>query len=298
MSADMRIGERPDVSGAETLVGRRRVVEAVLAHIRQGRSTVLLGAAGVGKTAILQAIAQHLARVGGPRRPLYCSQARTLKVALQSIALTLLAQGAMGEPARPSGASLASFRWPVTRRAVGAWSLPKLRRQVVRWLSDSPHVVLLDHIGIVRGSFADMIEELSEDSATPVVIAARSVASEDTGRLWWATWNFQRVAVPALSAGEARQFIEDMLGRTGVSLPDRAGFIKQAVRLTHGNPGLLVRLCTMAQTSICHGGGRTNVPLLLLDAEMHDLQRRLDVEARIAPRIHKTWRPWMSGLRP
>jgi hypothetical protein len=267
---------------AQALVGRIGIVHTVLAHIRQGRSALLLGPAGIGKTTILHAVMHAARQIPSGRWPLYCEYASTLRVTL----LALARQLSIRESAVQPGLGEQELRMNCAPRdaashILGRLSIARLRRLVAPRLLSGRYVVLLDHIGRVRGAHATFLEELAEDWRVPLIVAARSLNPVETGRMWWVGWNFQKIVVPELSPGDARQLIARLLDRAAVSLPEQEDFVRELSRFARGNPGVITRACDLVGTNRYHVGGRTDLRLLWLDLKIHDLTQRIDVESRI-----------------
>lgn len=257
-------GKPEEQSSTGQLVGRVKIVKTLLDHLSQAKSVMLMGPPGIGKTAILREVAGRARQAPDIRRPIYCGQASTLKTTLRSIAEELLVQ-----------------ERPATRQRLGTLSIPKLRRLVMPRLRSGKYSVLLDHIGQVRGAYAAFLEGLAEHRNIPIIAAVRSLDHSETGWMWWVGWNFPRIEVPPLGSDEARQLIALSLDRAKVSLPDREEFIRDLIRLAEGNPRMIIRTCEMARASTYQVGGRTKLPLLLLDLKLHDLQDRIEAESRI-----------------
>ncbi len=184
--------EPEEAIGAAQLVGRNKIVQALLEQLRKGRSAILVGAAGVGKTAILRAVAERASKARDPHRPIYCGQGSTLKAILTSLARQLLILEAP-QITRSEG-------------TLGRLSVGKLKRFVLPRLRSGRYALLLDHFGLVRGAYATFLEELTDRARVPVVFAVRSLDPRESGRPWWIAVGLETVEVPPLSPGEARRF--------------------------------------------------------------------------------------------
>lgn len=265
----------------EELVGQERIVTAVLDHIRHGRSAFLVGAAGIGKTAILHAAINRTRARGGARIPLYCGQTSTLKITLRCMAESLLAQEADGPAPDPRDAPIPSGRESTLPRNLGRLSIGKLRRIVVPRLKSGLYTLLLDHVTPVRATKSVFLEYLADSVGVPIMAAVRSLHPREIGWLWWIGLTFTTIKIPALRRAEARQLIERTLERNGADLPDRGCFSKELMRIAKGNPRMIVRVCDLARSPRYQTGGRTNLRLLLLDLDIHDLRDRIEAEANI-----------------
>lgn len=269
-----------DAEDAGMLVGRERIVATVLDVIRAGRSAFLVGATGIGKTAILRAVACRAGTHGGARELIYCGQTTTLKITLQCLAEALLAQdAACAVPGLEGEAPIPPDRRPAMPRNLAALPIGKLRQIAMVRLSGR-HAVLFDHVRPVSACAA-FVGHLVENRGIPIVAAVRSLDSREIGNLWYAGLSFATINVPELRSSEARRLIERTLDRQQISLPDRNAFVEKLVSLANGNPRMIVRLCELARSPRYRTGGRTNFRLLLLDLRIDDLQDRIEEEARI-----------------
>lgn len=265
----------------EELVGRDRIVMTVLDHFHNARSAFLVGAAGIGKTAILHAAVNRARGLGGARTPIYCGQTSTLKITLRCMAEALLAQDADWPTLGPRDAPISSDRPLTLPRNLGRLSIGKLRRIVVPRLKSGRYTLLLDHVTPVRAAKSVFLEYLVESLGIPIVAAVRSLHPQEIGWLWWVGLSFAKIEVPALRPAEARRLIEQMLDRGGASLPDRESFVNGLLSRAHGNPRVIVRVCGLARSPRYQTGGRTNFRLLLLDLKIRDLQDQIEVDARL-----------------
>jgi hypothetical protein len=260
------------------LVGREMIVTSLLRLTRQGRSVLLIGAEGMGKTAILRAVADRARGSGRTRLPIYCGDASTLKQMLRSLAEELLAVEAdrarSAGPARPPATS-------VRRPLSASLSIAALRRLVLPRLGTHAYAVLLDLPGAIRGRYADFLDHLTEDLSVPLVVAARSLAPDETGRLWWVGARFRLIEVPALTRAEAHQVATRLLDRSHVILPDREAFVGELVTAAKGNPRLITRICEMARAPRYQAHGRTDLRLILLDLKIHDFQESIHAETQM-----------------
>lgn len=79
-------GRRMSMAPAGDFIRREPIVKALLEHLRLGRSALLVGPAGIGKTAILHAVRERLRQQGTGPCPIYCPHAPTPKQLLKSMA--------------------------------------------------------------------------------------------------------------------------------------------------------------------------------------------------------------------
>jgi hypothetical protein len=261
------------------LIGREKIVDALFTHIAAGQSVLLIGAAGMGKTAVFRAARDR--QTCHTRRLLYCAHASTVKAVLKSLAGELCDRETGIPLSRRQGEAWTSGLEETTSSSVNTLSIRKLRRLVMPCLRSGQYAVLLDHVGPVRGAYATFLDELVECLHVPIVVAARSLHPDENGRLWWVGCRFVKVEMPALTSSEARQLAEETLERNAICLPDRHDFVRELAMLARGNPSIITRICDMARASRYQINGRTDLRLLHLDLQVRDLQDRIDAESRI-----------------
>lgn len=75
-----------DTDTTDLLIGREKLVDLVADHVQRGMSALVVGAAGMGNSAILQAVARRTLDQVTPRQAIYCSEAAALKRPLHLLA--------------------------------------------------------------------------------------------------------------------------------------------------------------------------------------------------------------------
>ncbi|MEW6543766.1 MAG: hypothetical protein AB1411_09150 [Nitrospirota bacterium] len=260
---------RPETTGAERLIGRDRIVALLVRLLSHGKSALLVGPEGIGKTAVLQTVTARIQREPGMPRPVYCERVGALKELLAGIA-EAIAQEAPGFRAKRPG-------------ALRLWTRGKLRRLVVPHLLTGRYALFLDHVVPVHGPVERFLESMVDMGRVPIIAAARSLDPGATGRLWWVGWHFERVEIAPLTPLQSRRLIEQTLDATGLALPDREAFVRELARRAEGNPRLITRLCRMAGSPKYRVGGGTSLDLLLLDNRIHALHASIEM-ARVEER--------------
>lgn len=249
----------------DDLIGRARLLDTVVDHILHGRSVLLVGEAGMGKSAILRSAAS---RTRGTSRPaIYCPDASTIKKTLQSLVAGLWERGEKV----PSDIETQDV---ALRHQLRRWPIGQLRQSLSRALKVGPCAALLDHPKRILGPYADFVERLVEELGVPIVAATRSLAPEERRRLWWIGLNFVTLEVRPLTDDQSRRLIQACLDRAGCVLPDRQDFTRGVMARAGGSPRIITRLCRMATESRYQIAGRTDVRLLWLDWKIANLGLR------------------------
>ena len=233
-------------------------------HVQRGTSVLVVGAGGMGKTAILQAVAQRTLHQVTPRQAIYCSEATTLRGTLQLLAEALFEREGTLSTVR-TGPQVLS-RHQLARLPIGT-----LRRFVLPRLRAGRCVPLLDHLARLRGAYATFLDQLVEDHEIPIVAAAHSLSPDETGRLWWVGLKFAVIEVVPLRRTDARRLIEHCLAQAQINLPDRQDFVTGVIQRAGGNPRIIVRLCQMAGAPQYRVHGKTDLRLLWLDLKISNL---------------------------
>lgn len=221
------------------LLGREPELAAIRAHIRARRALFLCGPAGVGKTAVLQAVygAWEVQREGYP--VFYCGDSGTQRSLATHLLVNLLAHHGRLQSEyigrRTTVASLSQLR-----RFLEQARLPTLKRMMHQNLQRQPGCLLLDHLDHPDPKIAGLIEVWLE--TTPLVVVARDPAA--VGRARWLLSAFEQVTLSPLSDAFLQQLARDAATRLGLRLTEAD--VHAVAKRAAGNPGRLQQLLRAA----------------------------------------------------
>lgn len=243
------------------LVGRGILLADLCHRLQAGRHVLLVGPAGIGKSALLQ----HLAAIAsGTPFPLTPDEARAARrqsatltgltpvlvpdVApagrfLETLLQALLSLGALALPGVPPpfrAAACATYSWPEVKRL-----LPTAAEREAALLESlealPPHLgggcllVLLDGLDRAAPSTARILSALQAHATTAG--ALRALPPSHTLRTFLAT--FGRVEVPLLTPDDAATLAATLILRHGVYASDEAHLQRELLRRADGNPAAL-----------------------------------------------------------
>jgi len=204
------------------LAGREREVEKILQNLRRGIGTLVFGAAGVGKTAILLEVASRLglAHPGGLCGAVYvgdCSRRRRL---LEGVIERLVQDARISAPSRESipAGRRRSLRYQELRELVFANS----RGKVI--------YLFLDHLPKLNRRMEHLLELLEQHFTLACAVTATPGAYD----LYF--WKYDRVEVGELPRNGALPWIERELAGMGYESVLRKAIALEVYRLAWGNP--------------------------------------------------------------
>jgi hypothetical protein len=263
------------VTAGAPLIGRRPILEMLLKHLRDETCVLLVGEAGVGKTAILQELMAAAPASPRHRRPIYCHSVKTVKDCLEWVAAALHAEYGDSIVAAAMGPR---HKWLPANRGTAFWRKAPMRvlcRMVIPKLRTGRYTLVVDHLSPLRSNGHAFFERLVIEMKTPVIAAVRGVQPTDIGKLWWLSHAFAEIQVPPLNPDQTRNLIEQLLLNHRVDLPDRGEFVRTLARVSRGNPGVITRACQRAADPQYRFGDRTSLRLLMLDLNLGDLHDQL-----------------------
>lgn len=209
----------------EAVVARDGLVRTLAADLRAGRSVMLEGPEGSGKTFLLQELEHELtisgiscayAATGSSFKPLVIRMAEALhglgRLSIDGIDVDGDWDGVAGRLARPA--------------------VDKITPSVVASLVASDLVLLLDDFDKPWPRYAAYLKQVFEGTTTVV-----ACTSAHTPRLEPYRRYFGRVLqVPPLTRKEARSLAEQLYEACEVNSPDPQAFLRKAVVLADGSP--------------------------------------------------------------
>ncbi len=225
-------------SGRPTLpfIGREREIERLCRLHTQGERVLILGPAGVGKSALIAHLRQPLGlRVcpGSERLSDIC-EALERELHLESAELRLVAR----------------------------------KNRVLKALEGSRRAVVFDGASRTTPRLASFIECASQ--RTPVWLCIRSEHPWDVGRVWPLLVRFEHVELKPFRCDEARWLVEAAV-RTGALRAEALKIVEWLHRHAAGNPKMLCEFLA----EIARGRYDLNQPLALrrleLDRRIHEV---------------------------
>lgn len=244
--------------GSGPIVGRERERTTLLEALRAGRSVLVQGARGIGKTAVVREVGSCWEARREGRLLLYagdCSTRRALlRGQLESLFEALGSLRAEGLPTLKSPQAL--------RRFVESARRQELNAVLYRNLAGRPTIRLLDHPDARGARLEGYVENLLLDS-TPVVLVI-----DDPGRLGRAErllFAFDVLELSPLPPREMRRLAE-------IWLPEGSTETRrELVAHCGGNPGRLRALARLAHKEKYWLHGRLNFNLLHLDLKIAEI---------------------------
>lgn len=192
------------VQVAIPFVGRESEIARLKRLHAQRRHVLLLGPAGVGKSALLQQLAQHLPL-------LICARSTRLAEMFGALEQSL-------------GLDSAGLR------------LVQRKSRLLAALARAGQTVVFDGVEWTTPRLSSFLECVC--ARVPVWIATRSEHSWDVGHFWPELTRFEPVAVRPLRLPETRALVEAAMQGGGVP-PETAGIVEWLHRRSVGNPGML-----------------------------------------------------------
>jgi hypothetical protein len=242
------------------IIGRERERRALAEALRGGRSVWVHGARGVGKSALVRAVAASW----DPKREnailLYAADCSTRKALLRGLLESLF--GTLGFIRPPSSSVIRSP--DALRRFVTTARRRQLNDALHRTLAGRPTIRALDHLDARGARLETHVENLLFES-TPVVLV--TVDQAELGPVDRLLFAFESLEVPALSRAEAEAL-------AALWLPTApCGAWRELVRHASGNPGRLHELALLARKEKYWLDGRLNFLRLDFDSKIAAIAR-------------------------
>ena len=228
------------------LVGRDKEIDKLVLNMERGIHTVVFGAEGTGKSALLQ----HLASLPSKTRRIYvrdCDSRRTLL------------EGALRRVSTSRQVSSTELRESL---------IQDLRNRLVTLGRRENSCLMLDHLPRLQHRMQHLLE-LLEPHFT-LVCGVR--ATPGTYDLYY--WKFDRLEVRDLPVAAAVSWIERELAQLGCR-----GLLGRAIayevrRLSHGNPGLISDTLNAMRTSAVPLDDPIRVRRWFIDGRLSHLKNR------------------------
>jgi energy-coupling factor transporter ATP-binding protein EcfA2 len=212
----------------EDFVGREAEVRAILSNVAQGRSTLVIGEAGVGKSALLEVIEPLLREEG---KPVYTARVAPFGSMLREIYAGLHAHN-LTEETGPLDKSIREWS-----RRFG--NNDERARDLLRLCGKDRVIVVIDDASGVSAGSRPWLEALTE--VTTVIAATDPAALNKHGskRFWK---RFDEVQLSRLSKSESEEMLDHLMARYEVRTDEPDIYRRRVLELAQGSPFELHRL--------------------------------------------------------
>lgn len=224
--------------------GRTREIEQLRAWHVARRHVLVIGAPGIGKTALLRRMRQEFPL-------LLCEETSSLRRICDCL-----------------------------ERELG-WTHRKLnvierKNRLLAHLGVRGEVVVFDHVALTVPRIARFMAAVAE--RVPVWIGCRSALAHDIGRVWEYLARFERIELTSLSPAETRELIVASAD-AGHIQPDAREHCAELHRMSQGNPRLLEQLLVELAARKYHMNDTVGLDLLALDRRIHEFALAMNAVA-------------------
>lgn len=246
--------ERPS-GHRRSLAGFARERRSILSAIRSGRSLLVLGPAGSGKTALLEWANDS----AGDACLSIVQSYETLHDLLVNTARALLQSGHRAFcRAAYSGAD--SEKWLRNQSSL------HLKGLLWAALGAEPRTLILDGVHGASHRTYRFLQQLYFTPGMAIIAAARS--EPDLGVLRRLFWDpRERLYLRPLSSREALRLFDMAAERFGLQHLDLDDFRAKAVHASRGNPGKIVEMCRLASIPQYSSRGRIKFSLIQIETK-------------------------------
>jgi hypothetical protein len=228
------------------LVGRDKEIGKLILNLERGIHTVVFGAEGVGKSALLQELAARPSKT----RPIYVRDCGSRRALLEgALRCMTAAQQVASAPLRES-------------------LIKDLRDRLVKVGRQRNSCLMLDHLPRLRHRMQHLLEILEQYFT--LICAVRS--SPGAYDLYY--WKFERLEVGNLSAAAAIFWIERELAKMGCKGSLGRAVADEVQRLCRGNPGLISDTLNVMQDGAVPLDDPIRVRRLFIDGRLSHLKIR------------------------
>ncbi|MDQ3457996.1 MAG: ATP-binding protein [Deinococcota bacterium] len=212
----------------DAFIGREAEVRAILSNVAQGRSSLLIGEAGVGKSALLEVIEPLLCEEG---KPVFISRISPFGTFLRELYAGLHAHGLTAETG------------PL-EQAIKQWSKrfasnDERARDLVHIAGSGGVIIVIDDASGINNSSRPWLEALCE--ACILIAATDPAALQKHGmkRFWK---RFDEVQLGRLSKAQAEELLESLIDRYRITADEPEVYRRRVLDLAQGSPFELARL--------------------------------------------------------
>lgn len=233
------------------LYSRDAELTELLRRLRQRKSFLLHGPAGVGKTALLMAARPQTTGV------LYAARCHDLESTFRSLVMALIE--------REDSAVIRRFGRNPGPAAFRDRSQLAVRGIVSQALGAGDYLVVLDHIGFPSQVYVAAIRKLVGWS-TPLLVVARSEHMEDLGFLHrWFPDRSERMELKPFAPPQAAAFASQCAAALHLEAANLACVLELTARNTGGVPGAILALLQLAAQDKYHSSGQIKWAPLYID---------------------------------
>jgi energy-coupling factor transporter ATP-binding protein EcfA2 len=270
----------PDPEEESPFLGREEEAARLRAAILQRESVLIAGPQGIGKTALVTHVLGELPPEAR-RGTLWVDGIEGLQPLLRELVKELHRAGdsTLHSRLRAERVRTNNFKGWLTQQ-----SASRLKGEIYRATENGRYTVFFDHLPPLTHAMAKVLRELVWMRNTPAYLVARGFGEEDVGRaasLYWA--GRHRLALGPLPAAAARELLEISIRRFGLAGMNLDGFCNQILKLSSGNPGAIVNMCSLASQSKYHYGSQIKTQLVYIDYLMN-LQGRFALRGELDSR--------------
>ncbi len=223
------------------LIGREALVEQIAREARKGRHLLLTGPAGIGKSAVLEAVIDRL--LLRQQRVVIQVSEHQAKGQFLEIARGLLESGLLKPSALELDASLdaldpAALEWAKLRRSINRLSIRDLTAAIVPVLHAQKDRVLIavDDLTAVTPTLVAFWLAVCDAAQ---LLACASAKRPNVAKLWW---KLAEIEIPPVSPDHARALAQSYLQQTGTLVESPPLFIAHVIQQANGNPQALADL--------------------------------------------------------
>lgn len=217
-------------------LGRKREIAELLTFRACGKHVLIVGPAGIGKTALLREVRQYCPL-------LVCEETSSLRPICDGL-----------------------------ERQLG-WAHHKLnlierKNRLIGYLLRRGEPIAFDHLSRTAPRVARFIAHLGEQ--VPIWIACRSAKSRDIGHIWPELYKFTRVEISPLTEIETRALVAEAVAEKSIQ-EDAREHVHELHQMSAGNPRILEQLLIELGARKYKIGSSFGLNLLNLDRRIHEI---------------------------